>query len=60
MEKEEGLVLKKNKSEKFLEHKSKREYKPKKKWKPYKDLTYEERKHLSDREATKDHLKQVL
>lgn len=60
MEKD-ALVLKRtcSKTDKFLENKSKRDAKSKRKWKPYKELTYEERKSLSDRESIKDHFKQV-
>ncbi len=33
--------------------------KPKNKWKPFKALSYQERKHLADREALIDHIKHV-
>ena len=58
-----SLVLSDNlKMEKYLEQKIKRDEKQnfqQKKWKPYKYLTWEEKKRLSDRETIKDSIKNV-
>jgi hypothetical protein len=47
---------------KLLENKTKRnKYNQMgRKWKPYKFMTYEEKKRLADKEALKDHWKQVI
>jgi len=44
---------------KFLENKRKRDINIGRKWKPYKYMTYEEKKRLADKEALKDHMRQV-